>query len=63
MGEDELAQGKVRIKQLGLPDGHPEKDGFMVKMDDMVAEVRKTLAKVGDDAVNGISEKLAEVKV
>lgn len=63
MGEDELAQGKVRIKQLGLPEGHAEKDGFLVNMDDMVSEVRKTLAKVEAETVNGVAEKLSDIKV
>ena len=44
LGEDELAAGKVRVKTLGLPDGHPEKDGREVKREDMVAEVRRLLA-------------------
>lgn len=43
LGEDELAQGKVRVKTLGLPDGHPEKDGRLVNREDMVAEVRRLL--------------------
>jgi histidyl-tRNA synthetase len=43
LGEDELAQGKLKIKELGLPDGHAEKDGVLVEKSNIVAEVRKRL--------------------
>lgn len=43
LGEDELAQGMMKIKQLGLPDGHPEKEGVMVRRNDLVAEVKNRL--------------------
>ncbi|KKK19991.1 hypothetical protein AOCH_001123 [Aspergillus ochraceoroseus] len=45
LGEDELAAGKVKLKELGLPDGHPEKEGFLVSQDDLVAEIKKKLNK------------------
>lgn len=44
LGEDELAAGKVRVKTLGLPDDHPEKEGRLVNKEDMVTEVRRLLA-------------------
>lgn len=44
LGEDELAAGKVRVKTLGLPEDHPEKEGRLVNREDMVAEVRRLLA-------------------
>lgn len=43
LGEDELAAGKVRVKVLGLEEGHPEKEGVLVDMTDLVEEVRKRL--------------------
>jgi hypothetical protein len=43
LGEDEQAQGKVKIKEMGLPEGHPEKDGVLVDMKDLVSEVQKRL--------------------
>ena len=43
LGEDEQAQGKVKIKEMGLPEGHPEKNGVMVDMKDLVQEVRQKL--------------------
>ena len=39
LGEDEQAKGEARVKELGLPEGHPEKEGVLVKMDDLVKEV------------------------
>jgi histidyl-tRNA synthetase len=44
LGEDELKQGKVKIKEMGLPEGHPEKDGILVEMGSMVEEIKKKLA-------------------
>jgi histidyl-tRNA synthetase len=44
LGEDELAAGKVRLKILGLPDGHPDKEGQLVEKDKLVEEVRKALS-------------------
>jgi histidyl-tRNA synthetase len=45
LGQDELAAGKVRVKALGLPDGHPEKEGVLVEKEVLVTEVRKRLQK------------------
>lgn len=57
LGEDEQAQGKVKIKVMGLPEGHPEKDGVMVDLKDLVSEVRMRLSKKADgDAVGSVAE-------
>lgn len=48
LGEDEIAQGKVKIKENGLRDGHPEKDGVMVNLDALVSEVRQRLKRKAD---------------
>ncbi|KAF4625776.1 hypothetical protein G7Y89_g12388 [Cudoniella acicularis] len=45
IGEDEMAQGKVKIKEMGLRDGHPEKEGVLVNLTDLVAEVRKRILR------------------
>ncbi len=45
LGEDEEKAGKVKIKELGLPEGHPEKDGVMVNKADLVQEVQSRLEK------------------
>ncbi|KAH8889554.1 histidyl-tRNA synthetase [Thozetella sp. PMI_491] len=51
LGESELAAGVVKMKELGLPDGHPEKDGVDVALANLEAEVSQRLArkKVLDD--------------
>lgn len=64
LGEDELAQGKVKIKEMGLPEGHPEKDGVMVEKSNLVQEVRERLRKFkeGEDGTQeGSSEIPPEV--
>lgn len=40
IGEDELAQGKVKIKEMGLKDGHPEKEGVLVDTTRMAEELK-----------------------
>ena len=52
LGEDELAAGVVKIKEMGLPDGHPDKNGIDVKLADLVAEVRSRLAAHGTKEAN-----------
>lgn len=50
IGEDELKEGKVKIKEMGLPDDHAEKKGVEVSMDDLVVQIRKRLAQKEEGA-------------
>lgn len=58
LGEDEQAQGQCKIKELGLPEGHPEKDGVVVALTDLVKEVKARLGREVsrdvDDVVEGV---------
>jgi histidyl-tRNA synthetase len=45
LGEAECEAGECKIKEMGLPEGHPEKDGVTVKMDRLVEEVQSRLAQ------------------
>ena len=68
LGEDELAQGTMKIKQLGLPDGHPEKEGVMVRQNDLVVEVKKRLRDIENkesenQAESDMSTDLQKIKV
>ena len=56
LGEEEQAAGKVKIKEMGLPDGHPEKDGVLVNISELTVEVKKRLAKKA-----GTMAELAEI--
>lgn len=49
LGEDEQARGQVKIKELGLPDGHPEKDGVFVDINNLVSEVKDRLRRKRED--------------
>lgn len=40
-----MAAGKVKIKEMGLRDGHPEKEGILVNLTDLVGEVRKRILR------------------
>lgn len=44
LGEEEQIAGKVRIKEMGLPEGHPEKDGVLVELKELPTEIKKRLA-------------------
>ncbi|EOD44596.1 putative histidyl-trna synthetase protein [Neofusicoccum parvum UCRNP2] len=61
LGEDELKDGKVKIKQMGLPEGHPEKDGVLIEKSSMVEDVRKRLADF--NAANEAAEKAAQLSI
>lgn len=45
LGEDEVAQGKVKIKENGLRADHPEKEGVMVSLSDLVYEVKARIKR------------------
>ncbi|VUC28351.1 unnamed protein product [Clonostachys rosea] len=45
LGDDEVAAGKVKVKEMGLQEGHPEKEGILVDLKDMVAEVKVRLER------------------
>ncbi|EMC94977.1 hypothetical protein BAUCODRAFT_72563 [Baudoinia panamericana UAMH 10762] len=45
LGEDELAKGQCKIKQNGLSEDHPEKNGVLVEMKDLEAELFKRLGR------------------
>jgi histidyl-tRNA synthetase len=45
LGEDELAQGKVKIKRNGLGPEHPAKEGELVNLSDLVSEVRRRIKR------------------
>lgn len=65
LGEDEQAQGKVKIKELGVSDDHPEKEGVLVSLSDLVVEVRERIRRKANTesvakvipAANGLSVK------
>ncbi|PYI18365.1 histidyl-tRNA synthetase mitochondrial precursor [Aspergillus japonicus CBS 114.51] len=64
LGEDELAAGKVRIKEMGLEDGHPEKEGVLVDLAALPAEIKTRVAnKRGGHNVQEITEQLEATKV
>ncbi|TLD33940.1 hypothetical protein PspLS_01444 [Pyricularia sp. CBS 133598] len=44
LGEDELKAGKVKLKILGLPKDHPDKEGHLVARDELAAEIKKVLS-------------------
>ena len=40
-----MAAGKVKIKEMGLPNNHPEKEGVLVDLADLVAEVQLRISR------------------
>ena len=43
LGQEEIKRGVVKIKQMGLPEGHPEKNGVDVLTVDLVDEVTRRI--------------------
>jgi len=41
--QDELAQGKVRFKEMGLPADHPLKEGELISFENLEEEVQQRL--------------------
>lgn len=46
LGEEELANGQVKLKQMGLDDTHLEKEGILVAIPNLVSEVRRRLEQL-----------------
>ncbi|KAJ5638015.1 histidyl-tRNA synthetase [Penicillium lividum] len=63
LGEEELAAGKVRIKEMGLPADHPEKEGVEVELASLVEELKSRLAKKQSGAVDKLAEQLQAAQV
>jgi histidyl-tRNA synthetase len=61
IGEDEIAEKKVKIKEMGLPDGHPEKEGILVSTDEMVKEVKVRLQR--RQKLEGMTKQAEGLKV
>ncbi len=63
LGEDELREGKVKIKEMGLPEGHAEKDGVLVEKGRLVVEVRERLwRKAKEDGVASVGSIMTEAE-
>ncbi|MCJ1272594.1 Cytoplasmic and mitochondrial histidine tRNA synthetase [Puttea exsequens] len=58
LGEDEQAQGKIKIKEMGLAEGHQEKDGVMVDLKALVGEVRQRLARKSKSGEGTVLERV-----
>lgn len=73
LGEDELAAGQVKIKEMGLPEGHPEKEGVSVDINNLVNEIKlridqknkgvQTNTVIATDAVESTTAAAANLSV
>ncbi|KAJ5082741.1 hypothetical protein N7532_011784 [Penicillium argentinense] len=65
LGESELAEGKVRIKELGLklPDGHPEKDGVDIELVSLIPELKARLEKKQSGSEVSLAQQLQGMQV
>ncbi|OJJ82068.1 histidine--tRNA ligase [Aspergillus glaucus CBS 516.65] len=62
LGQDELANGKVRVKEMGLEEGHPEKEGVLVDLSSLVDEVKARLARKSQSNVDALAQQLEGTK-
>ena len=62
-----MAAGKVKVKEMGLPDGHPEKEGVLIDLGSLVDELKTRLAKkqlpTNGAGVSEVAQQMEEVKV
>ncbi|KAB8670369.1 hypothetical protein FH972_026282 [Carpinus fangiana] len=63
LGVDELAARKVKIKEMGLAEGHADKDGILVDKDDLVAEVRSRLKAKEEEGVSDLVQGTTSLAV
>ncbi|KAJ5224532.1 Histidine-tRNA ligase/ATP phosphoribosyltransferase regulatory subunit [Penicillium citrinum] len=65
LGESELAEGKVRIKELGLklPDGHPEKDGIDIELASLIPALKTRLELKQSSSVASLAQQLQGTQV
>lgn len=62
LGEDELAEGKVKLKQMGLSEDNPEKECVILSREGLVAETKKRLTKLAD-GLDEAARMVAELKL
>ncbi|KAF2754303.1 histidyl-tRNA synthetase [Pseudovirgaria hyperparasitica] len=55
LGEDELKAGKVSIKEMGLPEGHPEKNGVLVDKANLIPEMKQRLKQYEEKLASQLS--------
>ena len=48
---------------MGLPEGHPEKDGVLVNISDLPTEVKKRLAARDAKGVNEVANGIEQVQI
>jgi len=48
LGDEELAAGKCKIKEMGLPEGHAEKDGVLIDMANLEEAIKERIARFND---------------
>ncbi|KAJ6189658.1 hypothetical protein N7519_004566 [Penicillium mononematosum] len=63
LGEEELAAGKCRIKEMGLLEGHPEKEGVEVEIASLVPELQTRLAKKQQGVISSLAQQLQGTSV
>jgi histidyl-tRNA synthetase len=59
--QDELAQGKAKLKEMGLPEDHPLKEGELIDLDKLVEEVQARIAR--KQQLDGITAQAEGLKV
>jgi histidyl-tRNA synthetase len=63
LGEEEMKAGKVRIKEMGLPEGHAEKEGVEVDLNKLADELKERLANKPSASGATLAEQLGGVNI
>jgi histidyl-tRNA synthetase len=59
--QDELAQGKAKLKEMGLPEDHPLKEGELINLDNLAEEVQLRLTR--KEQLDSITQQAEGLKV
>ena len=56
LGDEELSRGVCKLKEMGLSEGHPEKEGVEIRLDELEQSVRERIEKSKRIGVDGVDE-------
>jgi histidyl-tRNA synthetase len=63
LGEEELKAGQCKLKEMGLPDGHPEKEGIAIEMEKLEEQVAERIERSRRENVEAVADKLETTRL
>ena len=63
LGQDEMKDGKVKIKIMGLPESDPRKEGVLIDSKDLIDEVARALAEVRSASSSASTDEVKKTTI